>query len=208
MFVSPSGWAVCRPPQGLIGWNFILGPYDIKTNDPSSVTSLDLQRPSADVSTFTLNICCALSHMLACWSRPSEHITAQRLAGSTAVPRWRLAVPGRNWLIAHLCWTGLRGSLSRLQLDYVDIVFANRNDVNSPMEGELWGLEAVSGCCGFSRIARLRRDFDVWCAEIVRAMTFVINQGMAMYWGTSRWSAMEIMVSVNPPFRGAHASEN
>uniref|UniRef100_A0A672ZK70 Potassium voltage-gated channel subfamily A regulatory beta subunit 3 n=1 Tax=Sphaeramia orbicularis TaxID=375764 RepID=A0A672ZK70_9TELE len=29
--------------------------------------------------------------------------------------------------------------------------------------------------------------------EIVRAMTFVINQGMAMYWGTSRWSAMEIM---------------
>ncbi|CAL8267576.1 unnamed protein product [Merluccius merluccius] len=59
--------------------------------------------------------------------------------------------------------TGLRGSLSRLQLDYVDIVFANGNNVNNPME------------------------------EIVRAMTFVINQGMAMYWGTSRWSAMEIM---------------
>ncbi|KAL2079414.1 hypothetical protein ACEWY4_025158 [Coilia grayii] len=58
---------------------------------------------------------------------------------------------------------GLRGSLSRLQLDYVDIVFANRTDVNAPME------------------------------EVVRAMTFVINQGMAMYWGTSRWSAMEIM---------------
>lgn len=34
--------------------------------------------------------------------------------------------------------TGLRGSLSRLQLDYVDIVFANRNDVNSPMEGQLF----------------------------------------------------------------------
>ncbi|KPP57705.1 hypothetical protein Z043_124547 [Scleropages formosus] len=61
---------------------------------------------------------------------------------------------------------GLRGSLSRLQLEYVDIVFANRTDVNSPME------------------------------EVVRAMTFVINQGMAMYWGTSRWSAMEIMVRV------------
>ena len=26
-------------------------------------------------------------------------------------------------------------------------------------------------------------------------MTHVINQGMAMYWGTSRWSSMEIMVS-------------
>lgn len=32
-------------------------------------------------------------------------------------------------------------------------------------------------------------------AEIVRAMTHAINQGMSMYWGTSRWSAMEIMVS-------------
>ncbi|XP_075715356.1 voltage-gated potassium channel subunit beta-3 [Rhinoderma darwinii] len=58
---------------------------------------------------------------------------------------------------------GLRGSLERLQLEYVDIVFANRMDANSPME------------------------------EIVRAMTFVINQGLAMYWGTSRWNAMEIM---------------
>nr|XP_057922180.1 voltage-gated potassium channel subunit beta-2-like isoform X1 [Doryrhamphus excisus]XP_057922181.1 voltage-gated potassium channel subunit beta-2-like isoform X1 [Doryrhamphus excisus] len=31
------------------------------------------------------------------------------------------------------------------------------------------------------------------CTEIVRAMTFVIDQGMAMYWGTSRWNAVEIM---------------
>lgn len=38
-------------------------------------------------------------------------------------------------------------------------------------------------------------DDCVIVAEIVRAMTHVINQGMSMYWGTSRWSAMEIMVS-------------
>lgn len=43
------------------------------------------------------------------------------------------------------------------------MVFANRPDSNTPME------------------------------EIVRAMTHVINHGMSMYWGTSRWSAMEIM---------------
>uniref|UniRef100_A0A8C0F2A8 Voltage-gated potassium channel subunit beta-1 n=1 Tax=Bubo bubo TaxID=30461 RepID=A0A8C0F2A8_BUBBB len=61
-----------------------------------------------------------------------------------------------------LYW-GLKASLQRLQLEYVDVVFANRPDNNTPME------------------------------EIVRAMTHVINQGMAMYWGTSRWSAMEIM---------------
>uniref|UniRef100_A0A8C8DDW3 Voltage-gated potassium channel subunit beta-1 n=1 Tax=Oryzias sinensis TaxID=183150 RepID=A0A8C8DDW3_9TELE len=58
---------------------------------------------------------------------------------------------------------GLKSSLQRMQLEYVDVVFANRTDSNTPME------------------------------EIVRAMTHVINQGMAMYWGTSRWSAMEIM---------------
>lgn len=34
------------------------------------------------------------------------------------------------------CAAGLRGSLSRLQLDYVDIVFANRSDINAPMEGQ------------------------------------------------------------------------
>lgn len=31
---------------------------------------------------------------------------------------------------------GLQGSLDRLQLEYVDIVFANRSDPNSPMEGK------------------------------------------------------------------------
>uniref|UniRef100_A0A672RQ23 Voltage-gated potassium channel subunit beta-1 n=1 Tax=Sinocyclocheilus grahami TaxID=75366 RepID=A0A672RQ23_SINGR len=64
-----------------------------------------------------------------------------------------------------LCFlsVGLKGSLQRLQLEYVDVVFANRPDSNTPME------------------------------EIVRAMTHVINHGMSMYWGTSRWSAMEIM---------------
>lgn len=36
------------------------------------------------------------------------------------------------------------------------------------------------------------------CLEIVRAMTYVINQGLALYWGTSRWGAAEIMVSVLP----------
>uniref|UniRef100_A0A8C6Z4F0 Voltage-gated potassium channel subunit beta-1 n=1 Tax=Nothoprocta perdicaria TaxID=30464 RepID=A0A8C6Z4F0_NOTPE len=56
-----------------------------------------------------------------------------------------------------------KASLERLQLEYVDVVFANRPDPNTPME------------------------------ETVRAMTHVINQGMAMYWGTSRWSSMEIM---------------
>uniref|UniRef100_A0A3B4AU04 Voltage-gated potassium channel subunit beta-1 n=1 Tax=Periophthalmus magnuspinnatus TaxID=409849 RepID=A0A3B4AU04_9GOBI len=64
--------------------------------------------------------------------------------------------------LIYLDWS-LKGSLQRMQMEYVDVVFANRPDSNTPME------------------------------EIVRAMTYVINQGMAMYWGTSRWTAMEIM---------------
>ena len=31
---------------------------------------------------------------------------------------------------------GLKSSLHRLQLDYVDIVFANRPDATTPMEGK------------------------------------------------------------------------
>lgn len=34
--------------------------------------------------------------------------------------------------------------------------------------------------------------FDLIFAEVVRAMTYVIQQGWAMYWGTSRWSHVEV----------------
>uniref|UniRef100_A0A3B3U1V5 Voltage-gated potassium channel subunit beta-2 n=1 Tax=Poecilia latipinna TaxID=48699 RepID=A0A3B3U1V5_9TELE len=83
------------------------------------------------------------------------------------------------WGGKDLLWglfSGLKASLERLQLDYVDVVFANRPDPNTPMEGN-------SVC--------LSRMFTLH--QTVRAMTHVINQGMAMYWGTSRWSPMEIM---------------
>uniref|UniRef100_A0A6Q2Z355 Voltage-gated potassium channel subunit beta-1 n=1 Tax=Esox lucius TaxID=8010 RepID=A0A6Q2Z355_ESOLU len=67
------------------------------------------------------------------------------------------------FLCLFVCVGCLRASLDRLQLEYADVVFANRPDPNTPME------------------------------ETVRAMSHVINHGMAMYWGTSRWSSMEIM---------------
>ncbi|KAM4564647.1 voltage-gated potassium channel subunit beta-3-like isoform 2-T2 [Fundulus diaphanus] len=89
------------------------------------------------------------------WRRSSYVVTTKIYWGGQAETERGLS---RKHIIE-----GLRGSLSRLQLDYVDIVFANRSDVNAPME------------------------------EIVRAMTFVIDQGLAMYWGTSRWNVVEIM---------------
>lgn len=58
---------------------------------------------------------------------------------------------------------GVNNSLRRLQLDYVDLVFCHRPDRNTPIE------------------------------ETVRAMDQVIKSGKAFYWGTSEWSAAEVM---------------
>ena len=54
------------------------------------------------------------------------------------------------------------GSLARLQLDFVDLVYCHRADPHTPIE------------------------------ETVRAMSDMITQGKALYWGTSEWSAAEI----------------
>lgn len=57
---------------------------------------------------------------------------------------------------------GTKESLERLQVDYVDVIFAHRPDPTVPME------------------------------EVVRAFNWVIEKGWAFYWGTSEWSAREI----------------
>ncbi|MEJ2666914.1 MAG: aldo/keto reductase [Deinococcales bacterium] len=57
---------------------------------------------------------------------------------------------------------GTAAALKRLQTDYVDLVFCHRPDRFTPIE------------------------------ETVRAMNYLIDQGMAFYWGTSEWSAEEI----------------
>ncbi|KAF2125740.1 Aldo/keto reductase [Dothidotthia symphoricarpi CBS 119687] len=53
-------------------------------------------------------------------------------------------------------------SLSRLQLDYVDILYAHRPDRHTPIE------------------------------ETVRAFNHLIDTGKTLYWGTSEWLASEI----------------
>jgi len=54
-------------------------------------------------------------------------------------------------------------ALRRLQVDYLDLYFCHRPDLNTPVE------------------------------ETVRAMHDLIQQGKVLYWGTSEWSAQEIM---------------
>ncbi|MCK5685375.1 aldo/keto reductase [bacterium] len=58
---------------------------------------------------------------------------------------------------------GANNALKRLQLEYVDLIYCHRPDINTPME------------------------------EVVRAMNILINQGKAFYWGTSEWSAAQII---------------
>ncbi len=82
---------------------------------------------------------------------------------------------------------GLRASLERLQLDYVDIVFANKPDTSVPMEGKFEEY--------FEKMMMM--IFILFSKEIVRAFTQVINDNLCFYWGTSRWSPMEIMVKSN-----------
>ncbi|KAF0109100.1 MAG: putative oxidoreductase [Anaerolineaceae bacterium] len=57
------------------------------------------------------------------------------------------------------------GSLRRLQLDYVDLVFCHRADPETPIEETVW------------------------------AMHDMVARGKAVYWGTSEWSAAEIMAA-------------
>ena len=56
-----------------------------------------------------------------------------------------------------------RRSLRRLQLDYLDLFFCHRPDPNTPIE------------------------------ETVRAMDDLVHQGLVLYWGTSEWTAADIM---------------
>ena len=54
------------------------------------------------------------------------------------------------------------GSLRRLGLDFVDLLFCHRPDPNTPIEETVW------------------------------AMSDIVSSGKALYWGTSEWSADEI----------------
>ena len=68
----------------------------------------------------------------------------------------------KNTLNRKYLMQAIDGSLKRLQLDYFDLVFCHRGDPNTPIE------------------------------ETVRAMSDMITQGKAMYWGTSEWNADDI----------------
>ncbi len=71
----------------------------------------------------------------------------------------------KNTLNRKYLMQAIDGSLERFGLDFVDLVFCHRPDAHTPLEETVW------------------------------AMSDMISQGKALYWGTSEWSAAEIMAA-------------
>ena len=71
-------------------------------------------------------------------------------------------VNGSNTLNRKYLLQAVDGSLRRLGLDFLDLVYCHRPDPNTPVEETVW------------------------------AMHDLIARGRALYWGTSEWSAAEI----------------
>ncbi len=72
------------------------------------------------------------------------------------------AVNRRDTLNRKYLMQAIDGSLQRFGLDHIDLIYCHRADPNTPIE------------------------------ETVRAMSDIIGQGKALYWGTSEWSAAEV----------------
>jgi voltage-dependent potassium channel beta subunit len=80
---------------------------------------------------------------------------------------WGLAREGntvnqRDTLNRKYLMQAIDGSLARLGLDFVDLVFCHRSDAKTPIEETVW------------------------------AMSDMITRGKALYWGTSEWPAADI----------------
>lgn len=90
------------------------------------------------------------------WPRQSYIVSTKFYWGLSEGPNQK------NTLNRKYLMHAIDGSLKRLQLDHVDLVFCHRPDANTPIEETVW------------------------------AMSDMIRQGKALYWGTSEWSADEI----------------
>jgi voltage-dependent potassium channel beta subunit len=93
------------------------------------------------------------------WRRSSYIVSTKFFWGLSDGPN------EKNTLNRKYLMQAIDGSLARLGLDYVDLVFCHRADPETPIE------------------------------ETVHALHDMIVAGKALYWGTSEWSAAEIMAA-------------
>ncbi len=95
-----------------------------------------------------------------CWRRGSYLVSTKLFWGLHAGPNERNTL-NRKYLLE-----SIDGSLKRLQLDYVDLLFCHRADPSTPIEETVW------------------------------AMHNIIERGKALYWGTSEWEAADILLAI------------
>ena len=90
------------------------------------------------------------------WDRQDYVISTKVFWGLRDAPNMR------NTLNRKYLMQAIDGSLERMGLDFVDLLFCHRSDPNTPIEETVW------------------------------AMSDIIESGKALYWGTSEWSADDI----------------
>ena len=90
------------------------------------------------------------------WARHSYVISTKVFWGIYDEPNMRSTL-NRKYLMQ-----AIEGSLERLGLDFVDLLYCHRNDPETPIDETVW------------------------------AMSDIVSSGRALYWGTSEWPADEI----------------
>lgn len=88
------------------------------------------------------------------WSRDSYAVSSKVF--------WGGSKPTQRGLSRKHVFDACHAALKRLQVDYLDLYFCHRPDIDTPIE------------------------------ETVRAMHDLVSQGKVLYWGTSEWSAQQI----------------
>jgi len=73
----------------------------------------------------------------------------------------------KNTLNRKYLLEAIEGSLDRLGLEYVDLLYCHRPDPETPIEETVWAMNDIVGC------------------------------GQALYWGTSEWEAKDILTAVD-----------
>jgi voltage-dependent potassium channel beta subunit len=96
------------------------------------------------------------------WNRLDYVVSSKFYWGIDAGTADKPRINGRNTLNRKYLLQAVDGSLKRLELEFIDLIFCHRPDPNTPIEETVW------------------------------AMHDIIAQGKALYWGTSEWSAEQI----------------
>ncbi len=94
------------------------------------------------------------------WRRGSYLVSTKLFWGLHDGPNQQNTL-NRKYLIE-----AIDGSLKRLDLDYVDLLFCHRKDPSTPIEETVW------------------------------AMHNIIEKGKALYWGTSEWEAADALTAI------------